>query len=225
MGNRQVKYKRVLCISDIQAPYHHKKTLDFYRRLKKDVRPDKVFSLGDETDQRTLSRYLANPADPSAGDEYVEAMEFWAQMYKIFPQADGVHSNHGDRVFKRATEAGIPYQYLKTQHEFMKAPKGWRWAEYWECDGIRYEHGERACGQAGLRSLVVANMMNTVVGHMHESAGTTWIANDRKTFWGMNVGCMVDKNGAGMRYTKQNRFKPVLGSGVIINGVPRFIPL
>jgi len=219
-----MKYRRILAISDIQAPYHHRDTLDFYRRLKRQVRPDAVFCLGDETDQRTLSRYASSASDPSGGDEYEAAMAFWKRMYAIFPEALAVHSNHGERVFKRAAEAGIPYQYLKKQHEFMKAPKGWKWAEYWEVDGIRYEHGERAGGANGLRGLVIANMMNTVVGHMHESAGTTWVANDRKTFWGMNVGCMVDKNGAGMRYTKKNKNKPVLGCGLIIDGVPRFVP-
>ena len=221
-----MKHKRVLAISDIQAPYQHRDTLAFYRALRREIRPTLVMCLGDETDQRTLSRYVSNPADPSAGDEYEAAMEFWAKMYEIFPEARAVHSNHGERVFKRAAEAGIPWQYLKTQHEFMRAPSGWKWAESWEIDGIRYEHGERASGGPnGLRALVVANMMNTVIGHAHESAGTTWVANDRKTFWGMNVGCMVDKNGAGMRYTKQNRHKPVLGCGAIIDGVPRFVPL
>jgi hypothetical protein len=220
-----VRYRRVIAISDIQAPYHHPDTIRFYRRLKKEVRPDAVFCLGDEIDQRTLSRYASSASDPSGGDEYESAMAFWKEMYTIFPSVLAVHSNHGERVFKRAADAGIPYQYLKTQHEWMRAPKGWRWAEYWEVDGIRYEHGERAGGGNGLRALVVANMMNTVVGHMHESAGTTWVANDKKVFWGMNVGCMVDKNGAGLRYTKQNRNKPVLGCGLIIDGTPRFVPL
>jgi predicted phosphodiesterase len=220
-----MKYRRVVAISDIQAPYHHPKTIQFYREIKREFRPDLVVSMGDETDQRTLSRFVSDPEDPSAGDEYEEAMGFWAQMYRIFPTALAVHSNHGGRVFKRATEAGIPRQYLRTQHEWMKAPKGWRWAEYWEIDGIRYEHGERASGGlAGLRLLVIANMMHTVVGHMHESAGTTWVANDKKRFWGMNVGCMVDKKGAGLRYTKLNKYKPVLGCGVIIDGIPRFVP-
>lgn len=220
-----MKHRRIVAISDIQAPYHHPKTIQFYKDIKRESRPDAVRCLGDETDQRTLSRYVSDPTDPSAGDEYEAAMEFWAEMYSIFPVALAVTSNHGGRVYKRATEAGIPTQYLRTQHEWMRAPKGWRWAEYWEVDGIRWEHGERAGGAAGLRALVIANMMNTVVGHMHESAGTTWVANDRKTFWGMNVGCMVDKNGAGMRYTKNNRNKPVLGCGVIIDGAPRFVPL
>lgn len=220
-----MRYRRVLTISDIQAPYQHKDTLAFYRRLKRDIRPDLVVSMGDETDQRTLSRYISDPSDPSGGDEYKAAMAFWAEMYALFPAAKAVHSNHGERVFKRATEAGIPWQYLKTVREWMKAPRGWEWRDYWEIDRVHFEHGERASGQAGLRNLVIANMMNTCIGHHHESPGTTWVANDRYTFWGMNSGSMVDKDGAGLRYTKKNRHKPVLGTGVILDLVPRFVPL
>lgn len=219
------KYKRILCIPDLQAPYHHKKAIEFLANVKLDIKPDFVVCLGDELDQYTLSRYTASPDAPSAGAEYDKAMDLWRQVYNLFPRAIGVTSNHVERVAKRAAESGIPRAYLKDVTEFMRAPEGWKWANFWDIDGIRFEHGERAGGGPnGLRNLVLANICNTAIGHHHESPGTIWVSNGKKVLWGLNAGCLVDEHSHGLTYTKNNKHKPVLGCGVIIDGTPRFIP-
>lgn len=218
-------YKRILCIPDIQAPYHYKKTIQVLTDAKREFKPDAVFCLGDELDQYTLSKYDPEPDADSGQLEYEKAMDLWQEIYGLFPVARSVTSNHVARVAKRAIQARIPSSYMRTIHEFMQAPDGWEWRDFWDVQGIRFEHGERAGGVTGLRNLVIANMSNTVIGHQHEVPGTTFVSNGKHNLWGLNVGCLVDEHSYGLRYTKRNRHKPVLGFGVIIDNVPRFVPV
>lgn len=219
-----MKHKRVLIIPDLQAPYHHKDAVRFLGQVKKDIKPDLIVCAGDELDQYTLSKYPKDPDADSAGLEYKKAMDVWAQIYELFPKALAVTSNHVERVAKRAVESGIPQAYLRSVKEFMQAPDGWEWKDHWIVDGIRYEHGERAGGLTGLRNLVIANMRSTVIGHQHECPGTTYVSNGDRILWGLNVGSLVSQNSVGLSYTKKNRHKPVLGCGVILEGVPCFLP-
>lgn len=41
----------------------------------------------------------------------------------------------------------------------------------------------------------------------------------------MNVGCLIDVEAYAMSYTRDNRSKPVLSAGVIVDGVPHVIPM
>lgn len=215
----------ILCIPDIQAPYHHKDTVRFLKELKNEYNPTHIMCLGDELDQYTVSKYPHDPDAKSGGDEYAEAMALWDRIFNLFPSGRSVTSNHVERVAKRAVESGIPKAYLRTVKEFMNAPKGWDWRDHWDLFGVRYEHGERAGGANGLRNLVISNMCSTVIGHRHESAGTTYVSNGEMLLWGLNVGSLVDIHSAGLSYANKNRHKAVLGAGLIINGVPRFQPL
>lgn len=213
----------ILCIPDLQAPYHHKGAVEFLDKVAQKYQPTQIACLGDELDQYTLSKYSHSPDADSAQREYLKAMVFWKKVYEKFPKAKAVTSNHVDRVFKKAAESGIPSAYLRTIPEFMQAPKGWEWRDHWVLDGIRFEHGERAGGLTGLRNLVIANMQNTVIGHQHECPGTTFVSNGIRTIWGLNAGCLVDPDSYGLAYTKKNRHKPVFGCGLIVKGEPRFV--
>lgn len=218
------KQSRVLCISDLQAPYHYEGAISFLKGLKKEINPTTVVCLGDELDQYTLSKYPHDPDADSAGLEYSKAIKVWKEIYKIFPEAYAVTSNHVERVAKRAVESGIPRAYLKTVKEFMQAPEGWNWRDHWIIEGVKYEHGERAGGITGLRNLVIANMRSTCIGHQHECPGTTYVSNGDRLLWGLNVGCLVSETSVGLSYTKKNRHKPVLGAGIIVDNVPCFYP-
>lgn len=214
-----------LVIGDIHAPYHHKNTLKFLCWVRDKYECEETWCVGDELDQYTCSRYTHDPDAMSGGDEYKAAMKFWKEMYREFPSAYSVTSNHVERVAKKAVGAGIPSAYLKTVSEFMQAPSGWKWANHWDRAGIRLEHGERAGGATGLRNLVLSNMMNTVIGHQHNTPGTTYVSNGSDLLWGLNAGCLIDINSTGMAYGRLYRQKPVIGAGVIVDGVPNFIPI
>lgn len=217
--------KNILCVPDMHAPYQHPSTLKFLSILADTHKVDKVFCLGDELDQYTASQYHKSPDAFSGSEEYDKAMEFMEEFYELFPEGSSVTSNHMERVAKRASEAGIPRQYLRDVADFMQAPKGWKWADHWDYAGVRFEHGERAQGETGLRRLVTTNMMSTVVGHNHANPGTTYVSNGDKLLWGLNCGCLVNLTSVAFRYGRETRLKSVLGAGLILDGVPVFMPL
>jgi hypothetical protein len=216
---------RVLVISDLQIPFHHKDSFAFLEAVKRTFGCDKVVSIGDEVDQYGLSRYNKDPDAMNAGAELELTKEYLQELYEIFPEAKACLSNHMDRVFKRALDAGIPRGYMRSIKEFMEAPSGWNWSRYWTIGGVRYEHGDACGGQRAHRILAESNRTSTVIGHHHAFGGVDYISNGEEMIFGMNVGCLIDIDSVAFHYAKSARNKPTLGCGVVIGGVPAFIPM
>jgi hypothetical protein len=214
-----------LVIPDLQAPFHHKDSIPFLDAVDRTVLSTKVVSIGDEVDQHALSRYPHDPDGMSAGAEYREATKFMRQLYERFPEASACYSNHTDRIFRKAFEAGIPRAYLRSIKEFMGAPDTWNWRREWRICDIIFTHGDSAKGTQPHKLLAQSNLCSTVIGHHHSSPGTAFLANDNKTIFGLNVGCLINRDAYAFHYTKYNRYQPVLGCGVILHGVPYFIPM
>ena len=215
----------VLAISDMQAPYHHPDAIRFLRELKKKWNPTRVVCIGDSMDQHQLGRFTPDPNAPSPSDEYEQGMVFMREIYKLFPKALEVESNHNTRYLKQAHNGRIPDQYLKSYREIMQYPKGWDIKPYVEIDDVIYEHGERSSGGAVNRSIALANGQSTVYGHHHSAAGVVCIANRKRMIWAMNVGCLIDHKSYGLAYAKTSRFMQTLGAGIVDKGVPYFEPL
>lgn len=217
--------ENILVISDLQAPFHHKDALAFLDSVARVFRVNQVVSIGDEVDQHALSRYPHDPDGHSAGREYELAQKFMQQLYARFPEARACYSNHTDRIFRKAFEAGIPRAYLRSINEFMGAPSGWQWGSSWRIHDIIFTHGDSAKGTRPHVLLAQSNLCSTVIGHHHSVPGVDFIANDKTTIFGMNVGCLIDPAQYAFHYTKFNRHKPILGAGVVLEGMPRFIPM
>ena len=56
-----LKYKRILCISDIHAPYHSKSALTAVIKYAKEYKPDCILLNGDFFDFHGMSRFLKDP--------------------------------------------------------------------------------------------------------------------------------------------------------------------
>ena len=216
---------RILVIPDLQIPFQHSYALTFLKKVRDEYKPDIVVCAGDETDQAALSRYPKDPDGQSAGDELKRARRTLKDYYREFPEVFICNSNHMQRLYKRAFEAGIPREYIADIHSYLRAPEGWRWEDSWTFDGIVFEHGDRASGLAVGSKLVDANHASTVFGHHHSTAGLGYITKGHRTLFWMNVGCLIDENSYAMSYTKMHRTKPVLSCGVVIDGVPQLIPM
>ncbi len=216
---------RVLIISDTQFPFHHPDAFLFLQALKKKYRPDEVVHAGDEVDFHALGDWDHDPDGYSAGQELEHAIEAMYGLYAIFPEVKACISNHTIRPLKKAFKAGIPRKFMRDYHEFLEAPAGWKWKDYWEIDGVRYEHGEGVSGQNGHIKAAKENRQSTVIGHIHAFAGVNWSGSPNDLIFGMNVGCLIDKNAYAFKYGKHFRNKPILGSGVVLDGVPQFVPM
>jgi hypothetical protein len=217
----------VLVTPDLQAPFQHQDSLEFLSAVDYQFKCDEWINIGDEMDFHTLSvSHQPDVNGMSFSEEYNEAMKFFAKMYKRFPRTKVCVSNHTVRPLKKAWFAGIPSVFLRSYEEFMKAPPGWKWAQSWEVDGVKYEHGEGVAGQNGHIKCATENRQSTVIGHLHSFAGINYINNPKKEMiFGFNVGCLINMEAYAFHYGQHWRKKPTLGCGVIANGTPHFIPL
>lgn len=215
----------ILVIPDLQIPFHHKNALTFLKRIRDEYEPDIIVNVGDEWDNCALSKYPKNPDGLSAGDEHKRAKKASRGFYEAFPEVLVCESNHRERLYKRAYEAGIPADLIKDTHSYMGAPPGWKWADSWTVDGIVFEHGHRASGASTGEKLIDANHASTVYGHHHNSPGVTYRKVGKRTYFAMNVGCLIEESSYAMSYTRDNRKRPVLSCGVIVDGVPHLVPM
>jgi len=105
---------RILLVSDLHIPYHHKDTLKFLQHLKNKYNPTRVICLGDEVDHLALSYHEKETEAPSAFDELEMALPVIKQVEEMFPIMDILDSNHGSLAYRKAKTAGIPKHYLKS---------------------------------------------------------------------------------------------------------------
>lgn len=222
----------LLAISDLQEPFGHVDAFDFVCHVLKtfwtpaERAKVKIFNVGDEVDQHTIGRWPANPDGMSGGDELKEAILRLQPWFKKFPVTKVCWSNHTYRAWKKASEAGLPSAFMRTVKEVYQAPKGWEWAQEWYIDDIMLEHGENVSGQTAALKAALDNRRKTIIGHQHTNGGVIHSgAKSHADIWGLNTGCLIDIEKYAFSYGKAYRNKPTLGCGVVVNGIPYFVPM
>jgi len=218
----------VLVISDLQVPFQHKDAYDFLEEVANAYPITEVVCIGDEIDFHALSDYDPDPDGFSAGHELQRAIDNLAPLYEMFPEVKSCISNHTLRPFRRAYKCGIPKALMRGYQEFMQAPDDWAWRNYWVIDGVRYEHGHELGGGYGKTVTANAPLKNgrsTVFGHFHSYAGIQYVATPEALLFGFNVGCLIDFKSYAFAYAQGTKSRPVLGCGVVDEGIPTFIPM
>lgn len=216
---------RVLVISDTQAPFEHPDALPFLKAVADKYKTNAVVHVGDEVDFHAISDWDADPDGMSPGDELKKAIQNLRGFYKAFPKAKVCTSNHTARPLRRAFKQGLPKAFLRDYSEFLEAPKGWKWADSWEIDGVKYQHGEGYSGPMGALKAAQGNMQSTVIGHIHAHAGILYSANPKHLIYGMNVGCLINKDSYAFAYGKHLVSKPIISCGVVLEGLPILVSM
>lgn len=219
----------VLAISDLQCPFEHRDALSFVTHVDKLYFPNgkrAVVNLGDEVDQHTLGKWPSNPNGRSGSDELEEAKIRLTYWFEAFPEVKVCTSNHTYRAWKKAFLSGIPQQFMKEVGEVYGAPPGWKWADRWILGDVLFEHGEFVSGKIAALQAAEQNRMKTVIGHQHSFGGVIHsAAYGERSIWGMNVGCLINVEAYAFDYGRGLRKKPTLGIGVIVRGIPHFVPM
>lgn len=224
---------RYLFISDLQIPFEAEKALKFCKALQKEfsISPLNIYCVGDEVDQYFASRFPRDPDAPmSTLHEIREAKDRLRDWYRAFPRMKLATSNHGMRWAKRAFDAQIPSVMIRAYQEVLGAPAGWEWKDEWLIGAkhapIKMFHGMGYGGMYAYRTAAMDHGMNVVFGHLHANAGVAHVKTASKKCWGMNVGSLIDCSSYAFHYGKDNRFKPWLGAGVVLDGglTPLLIP-
>lgn len=203
----------------------HKDAVSFLKAIKAKFKPDMVIFSGDEADFHNLSYHDSDPDLDSAGVELEKTIEQLKPLYKLFPSAYIMESNHGSMVLRKALTHGLPSKVIKSYNEILNAPKTWRWVPDIVINSplgpVYFCHGKS--GAAG--RLASQYGMSCVQGHFHEKAQITYISTPHSLMFDMHVACLVDDNSRAMAYNKINPRRPILSIGVIINGIPQLVPM
>jgi len=212
---------RILFISDMHIPYHHKDLIPFLKHLKAKYNPTRVICLGDELDQHSLSFHDSDPDLPNAGDEIRRALPVIKEVFELFPIMDVIESNHGSLVWRKAKTNGIPKHYIKTYNDVLGVDEGWRWSFDLT---LTLPNGQKCYVHHGKSSDVVKlgqqMGMHSVQGHYHNTFKIDYWGNPTGLYFGMQCGCLVDDSSLAFSYNNVNIQRPVIGTGLIIDGVP-----
>ena len=121
-------FKRILVISDMHVPFHHKDSMEFLREIKKEYKPQFVVNIGDLLDFHAISMHSHDPDLFSAGHELKEARKHVKELESIFPKVTEVDSNHSSLVYRRALKFGMSKEFLKDYGDFLGTKK-WKWVD------------------------------------------------------------------------------------------------
>lgn len=214
---------RILFISDMHIPYNHPKLLPFLEGLKRRYDPTRVICVGDELDKHAMSFHDSDPDLPSAGDELKRSLPVIKEVEKLFPEMDLVDSNHGSMVYRKAKAHGMPRRYIRSYNEVLEVGEGWKWfmdltidMSEFDVPDVYVHHGK---SNKAIRTSQAMSMSH-VCGHFHESFGIEYWANPKGLYYGMNIGCLIDDEQLAFAYNNSNLKRPIIGTGLIIEGIP-----
>lgn len=218
--------QRILLISDMHIPYHHKDSLEFLRYLKAKYKPTRVICLGDLEDKHALSYHDSDPDLPSAGDELSKALPIIAKLHDMFPVMSILDSNHGSLIYRKAKTHGIPKSYIKPYNQLLGVGGGWTWhndlvIKLPDSNSCYLHHGKAA------RGLILTQQMgmSSVQGHYHNSFSVEYHGTPIALNWAMQVGCLIDHKSYAFSYANVNIKRQIIGTGLIIDSQPMLVPL
>lgn len=215
--------KRVLVIPDMHHPFCHPDALDFLTAVRDAYRTDAVVCLGDELDAHAFSRYPMDPDGMTAGKELKEGVEHLRPFYLAFPDVLVCESNHTVRPWKKAFDAGLPAAFLPAVSKILDAPDGWVWKRSHSVDGVLYTHGDNGkSGQYAAANYMKQAKQSVVIGHVHAYGSVFW----EGPHFGMNAGCLIDRDAYCFKYAKGALLDVSIGCGVVIEGrAAYFVPM
>lgn len=218
-------YHSVLVISDLHAPYHHPDAMAFLKHLKKKYKPDLVVCVGDEVDFHNISFHDSDPDLPSAGDELELAIDALKPLFKMFPEVRLMESNHGSLVYRKAFAKGLPKAVIKSYRDVIQAPVGWEWSNdltiHTPLGQVYFHHSKGANCLKNSQAMG----MSFVQGHHHEKLEILYWGNPNALLFGMTVGCLANPDSLALAYAKNNLHRQIIGTGVIIDGIPHLEPM
>jgi hypothetical protein len=185
------------------------------------VRQDNSITVSGNCDAHALSYHDSDPDLDSAGTELCKARVVLKKVEALFPIMDIVHSNHGSLVWRKAKTHGISRHYIKPYNEVLGVGPGWKWhpditLQLPDGQNVYVHHGKTADAIKVSQTMG----MSFVCGHFHEKFGINYWANPLGLYFAMNCGCLIDDKSLAFSYNNVNLKRPIIGTGLIIDGKP-----
>ncbi len=182
--------------------------------------------MGDFVDFYGFSKFIKSPDAMSTSDELKEARKQAKWIAKWFPQMTILMGNHEKRLYKRATEAGIPSALLKSLEAVLELPSGLKYTtkDYVQVGNTVVTHGHLTSANARKAHMDFYGK-NVVFGHLHNQLGVEYNARTEKKIWGMSTSCIVDTDSIAMRYQVQDWKNIICGFGYEVDNKPGVVCL
>lgn len=216
----------ILFFSDPHFPFQHEDSIFFLEAVKLKYRPRIAVCGGDLTDSYCFSRYPKDPEQISYSEEFQGVQEGVILLAAVFPELTIVDSNHDARLWNRATLNGIPRRLVRSYLDVIGAPVGWILLDdlvVQDSTGAWWYVNHQPHGSTV--NYTKAQGMNTAVGHNHASFGASLVATPRDSLWAVDIGCLIGHDRIAFGYSKNSVRRPARGCVVVIEGVPRLVPM
>ena len=213
---------RVLVIPDLHFPFEHERALKFCKAVYKRFNCNKVICTGDLLDLHQISRHVSETDGHGAMEELALAKKSVLAWAKAFPTMVITIGNHDAIPKRQAKEVGLPSAYLRDLKDVYGMPSGWRLTNRYEHEGVLYLHNAGSGKYAAINK-AREQSVSVACGHTHKHGGTIYYTNPRNIFFGLQVGCLIDKSTYAMRYSDG---EICLGCGVVLDGHEAyFVPM
>jgi hypothetical protein len=226
--------KNYLIIGDAHLPFEHPKALEFLVSVQQlyQIPDENVICLGDLLDLYHFSKYPRGAEFPITPKQEIEiARKKIKEWAKAFPLLKICEANHESRLWKKAIEAELPSDVMRSIREIFAYPKTWEINEVYMIDTASpflCLHGDGH----GLSPITLTNNprqfgMSVCYGHYHSLASIMHLSTQTLRAWSFNVGCLIDESSFAFEYGSKAKFKPSIGCGVIMSDgrAPLWIPL
>lgn len=226
---RRYKNNRILAFGDTHSPYHHPDTINFLQAVIGKYEPDRFVHMGDLTDSYCFNRYSMDVGNmESYTEEFKGVRKFVKQLGNLIPDMLLCSSNHDDRLWNRAKVGGIPKEFIVP---FLKVVGGdqFNWKLSHE-HILRVESDRNYWYFCHTRAGTTINMassqgMSAVTGHNHNMFNIIRANTLSGVRYGVDTPSLLDNNRHAFAYNNMNIKRPNLGCVMIINGVPKMIPM
>jgi len=226
MKQKAYPNKSILLISDTHFPYAHPKLFEFLKNIKNTFKPDRVFHLGDLTDQYMFSSYSKIPEADNTSVELTRTRKQIKQLGALFPDMILMSSNHDDRIYKRSRIGGVPKELLLPYNKMIGADNfNWKWVQDYTIRLPNKRHLYMCHTRAGTAQTVTQILgMSVAVGHHHNQFGIRYTATPRGDNFSIDCGCLIDDDSYAFAYNRQSIIRPMLGCSIIIESEPFLLP-
>ena len=231
--------KAIVCISDLQVPYHDKRAVDNVATFIRAFKPDTVVSVGDEMDFQTISRW--SQGTPLEYERTIARdRDATVQVQEALKVDHVIRSNHTDRLFNTVMMRApgllsLPELELSNFLRFPELGIKYHRRPYELAPGWLLMHGDEGnlSQNGGTTALNLAKRTgrSVVCGHTHRMGlvhhTEAYSGVPTRTLWGMEVGNLMDMKKAS--YLKAGYGNWQQGFGILwVDGrtvTPQLVPI
>jgi len=209
--------KNVLVISDTHIPAVHKDALQALQKAYNEYNITDVIHIGDIIDLHTVSYHETSQDAPGVNTEIELVKADLKEWYDAFPEMTIMLGNHDRLIDRKAQTSKIPEQFIKGLNDVLEVPT-WSFVDSLTIGKVFFTHG---IGMSAERRAQLIGK-SVVQGHHHSKKYIKYVDVSHDVF-GMQVGCLIDKETYNMEYAKHSVI--ALGFAVILDVENTPIPI